>query len=205
LSPKTLHSIAHHKETFGNIQTIKWVIVLQNYTLHAFKSCTLHASHQHHTASIRAHPNISVMHHASYLCFKVSKSSNKSFFHPKPNIHWHHPRFTSIEIQSPISIVIPSKSPIFIGTPQKTQYLLAPVKAQYWVSSPQKAQYPSAHVKSQSSLAPVKSQYPLLSPPKAQYPLAPKSSVCIGIQKNIQRTSLYLHFMHQPCISHSMH
>jgi hypothetical protein len=23
LSPKTLHSIAHHKETFGNIQTIK--------------------------------------------------------------------------------------------------------------------------------------------------------------------------------------
>jgi hypothetical protein len=23
LSPKTLHYIAHHKETFGNIQTIK--------------------------------------------------------------------------------------------------------------------------------------------------------------------------------------
>ncbi|KAK2383284.1 hypothetical protein QL285_070750 [Trifolium repens] len=129
------------------------------------------------------------MHLASYLCFKVSKCSNKSFFHSKTIIHWHHPRFISIKIQSPI----------FIDTPQKAQYPLAPVKAQYSVPSAQKAKYPLAHVKAQPSLAPVKAQYPLSSPQKAQYPLAPKSSGCIGIQK----TSKAQVFSCTSCVDHA--
>ncbi|KAK2361489.1 hypothetical protein QL285_086631 [Trifolium repens] len=103
--PTTRKLLETFKPSNESLSCINHVALLyqQNYTLHpsittfhAFKSCILHASHQHHIASIRAHPNKSVMHHASYLCFKVSKSSNKSFLSPKAQyslasskIHFH--------------------------------------------------------------------------------------------------------------------